>query len=193
MESKTRLLIFIILSLGFTMFAQGTELSLPIEIKNLKFVDRTEYDDKKLGYSLRYETEKLLKADIYVYNKGLDLTDGINSPEIKNELATVEAILQHFEQLGKYNEVKAEKNGKKQFGESNIEFLWSRHSYKEIDSETFKGKRVSDTFLIIHQGSFIKVRITTKQVDFEAHKEQINALMHEIAQQIKNSQSTPSR
>lgn len=170
--------------LGLTSLVQATELQLPNEIKSLRFVDRTSYDDKRLGYSLRYQNENLVKADIYVYDKGIEnLQDGIDSPQAASELASVGAVLQRMQQLGKYTDVREEESGKKKFDDLKVQFLWVQHSYKQAPGEgvAFTGKRISDTFLLIHQGTFIKIRITIREDNLKLHQDEIDAVLREVA------------
>ncbi len=171
---------------------KAPELQLPNEIGSLEFVDRTEYDDKNLGYSFRYQNENSLKADVYVYDKGIgNLLEGIDSPQAASEMTSMGAALKQMEQLGKYEKVREGKSGTKRFDDLKIQFLWARHSYKHApgEEEIFTERRISDTFLLIHQGSFIKIRITATEDDLKEHHDEIDTLLREIAKQIKKPSS----
>ena len=76
-----RISIPLLLVLTLTLFsADGSEppVYLSKTIGDLEFVERTDYEQKGAGYSLRYQTKDLLKADVYVYDMGIrNLPDGV--------------------------------------------------------------------------------------------------------------------
>ena len=170
--------------------ADGSEppVSFSKTMGNLEFVERTDYEQEGAGYSLRYQTKELLKADVYVYDMGIrNLPDGIASPEIRKEMEAVEGALRKVEQMGKYENVKELGSGVRKFANLNTRFLWARFSYEQSAGEgvAFDRTRISDTFLLTHRGHFLKVRITTKREDLAKHEPQIDQFIREVAHQVE--------
>lgn len=151
---------------------------------SLKFFERHEYEAKELGYSLRYENDKRMKADIYVYDKGIaDLKEGINSPEVKAEMKTVEQGLHAMVEMGKYEDVEALNEATYESQPTGQQFLWSRFSLRQIGGEdiVYTGKRISETYLRVHKGKFLKIRITSKESDFKEHEKEIRRFVDQVA------------
>jgi hypothetical protein len=177
------LLLAWITSLAMAQSVATDEFNFSQIIGNLEFLERTDYPEKELGYSLRYENDKLLKADIYVYDNGQpNLKDGIASPEVKAEMASVASGLHTMEEMGKYEGVKELQQGEKMTKPSGLKFLWSRHSLRQIGGSEviYLGKRISDTFLMVRKGKFIKIRITTKESDLAEHDKEIERFVNQV-------------
>lgn len=153
-------------------------------IGSMQFNDRTDYPEAALGYSLRYENDKLLKADIYIYDNGVEgLQDGIASPEVKAEMAAVIQGLHTMAEMGKYEDVKEVQQGERVAQPSGLKFLWARYSLRQVggDEVVYTGKRISDTFLMIRKGKFVKIRITTKESDLAEHDPEIRRFVDQVA------------
>lgn len=153
-------------------------------IGGLEFVKRTDYPEKELGYSLRYENSKLLKADIYVYDNGLTgLRDGIGSDEAKAEMTSISRMIEAMQERGIYEDVKLLKEAEKTTKPTGLKFLWSRHSYRQIGGAeaVFQGNRISDSYLLVKKGKFVKIRITTKESDLAEHEQEIERFVNQVA------------
>ncbi len=169
----------------------GEPIHLGNTIGTLQFVERTDYEQKELGYSLRYQTKDLLKADVYVYDLGIrNLADGIASPEVRKEMQSVKNILRKMEEAGKYQQVTELASGVRKFEDLKTRFLWARYSYQQSAGErvAFTGTRVSDTFLLVHRGKFLKIRITTKQTDLSRDDPEIERFVRDVAVQIEKGE-----
>src|SRR3989338_1100981 len=78
-------------------------VAFPESIASLTFEGKQQYNDPKLGYSLRYQNEDLVKADIYVYDKGYtDIKEGVSSKRVQEEFAEVINVFPDMERTGKY-------------------------------------------------------------------------------------------
>lgn len=153
-------------------------------IGSLKFIDRTDYEEPQLGYSLRYQNDEMLKADIYVYDNSYQgLRDGIHSEEVQAEMKQAEASIRYMEEQGKYDGVKELKQGEKETKPSGLKFLWARYSLRQIGGEeaVYVGRRISDTFLRAHRGKFIKIRITIKESDLIRDGREIERFVDQVA------------
>ena len=184
-------LVLILTLMQFSADGGEPPVHLNKTLGNLKFVERTDYEQKELGYSLRYQTKDLLKADVYVYDLGIrNLPDGIASPEIRKEMENAKGVLRELEKMGKYKNVKELGNGERKFENLNTRFLWTRFSYEQSAGEgvAFTGARISETFLLAHRGRFLKVRITAKHADWVKHEPQIDQFIREIAQQLEKGE-----
>ncbi|MFH1033651.1 MAG: hypothetical protein V1806_04020 [Pseudomonadota bacterium] len=142
-------------------------LEFPTAIGLFRYLKVEKYKDVGLGYSVRYIGPDIMKADIYVYNKNLSqLPDGIVSQEVKNEMREVAQGLYLFQKRGIYKDVlkirediyPAPSKGKI------VRYLWSIFSYSQNPGErvSYYGTRKSETFLTVHRGNFIKIRLTCK-------------------------------
>ncbi|RYD36649.1 MAG: hypothetical protein EOP87_05065 [Verrucomicrobiaceae bacterium] len=159
---------------------------LPRTVGEMEFIETKDFEAEEktrgMGRSYRYEGDRLLRADIFIYDKRKkDLKDGISSPDATAEIQGVPHVLGKMQELGNYKDVKELENGKKSY--AGVQFLWCRHSYEHVVEDESKnpGVRVSDTFIRIRNGKFLKVRITTLQVDLEKDQKKIDAMMMEIA------------
>jgi hypothetical protein len=153
-------------------------------LATLSFVERNDYPESELGYSLRYQNDKLLKADIYVYDKGLKgLKDGISSQEIKAEMKSVFEGIQMMVEKGYYEDVEELKQGERISHPHGIKFLWTRYRLRQIEGAeiVYTGKRISDTFLLVKNGKFVKIRITTKESDLAEHEKEIGRFVDQVA------------
>lgn len=183
---KTPALLLSIACLPMMSIAAEEPAFLPKKVGEMDFIEMTDFEAEEktrgLGVSYRYEGDRLLRADIYVYDKGMkSLKNGIASPEAAAEINGVPHVMEKMQELGKYKDLKELESGKKSY--AGVPFLWYRHSYEHVVAEESQnpGPRVSDTFIRITGGKFIKVRISTLLVDLEKDQKKIDALMTEIA------------
>ncbi|WAC19171.1 hypothetical protein OVA24_18245 [Luteolibacter sp. SL250] len=183
---KTRALLLALASFPLLCIAADEPAFLPKKVGEMEFIDMKDFEgDEKtrgLGRSYRYEGDRLLKADVFVYDKRMkNLKDGIASPEAEAEIAAAAHVLDKMQELGRYKDVKELENGRKTH--AGVPFLWCRHTYEHVVEDESKnpGLRVSDTYIRIKDGKFIKVRVSTLQVDLEKDQKKIDALMAEIA------------
>lgn len=172
-------------------WAAEEDLALPKAIGDLKYEKRTDYEPKELGYSLRYSGGELLKADVYIYSRGVkNLHDGIESPEVQKEMSDVINTLRQLEKLGKYRDVTEVSRGERGFDDSKTKFLWARRRYRQAPGTgvVYTGPRISDTYLLAHHGKFLKIRITTNELDLEKHDPQIERFVQELARLVERSE-----
>ena len=178
-------LLFGISALGIASLAAEEESHpLPEEIGELRFLDRKDYDKPGLGFSLRYEGPGFLKADIYLYDLDQkDLPDGIDSPHAAAQMKEIDWVIREFERRGHYEDVERTESGTKSLGKDQIAFLWNRHRYRQNHPEhpDDSEPRISESFLRIEGGKFLKIRITTLEADFEEHQEQIEGFLDRVA------------
>ncbi len=150
----------------------------------LEFQTRHDYDEPGLGYSLRYENDEEFKADIYIYDMGHShLPDGIESPEIKEAMASVVEGMEGMVKQGRYADLKELASGTRRSTPGGIPFLYSRHSYRQVGeaAEGYDGVRLSETYLTIRKGKFVKVRITTKAEKAVGMELEISRFINQMA------------
>lgn len=186
---KPMLPVLVLLLIGVVLPAWSGPLRLPKRLGDLTYEGQNTYDEKALGYSLRFETAQenapFAKADIYVYDNGnTGMRDGIDSEQVKGEMAEVQAVLQQVQELGLYSDVKELGAGQKQVGET--AFLWARHAYKQSPArgEPPSQPMLSDTFLLVQSGKFVKVRISSRDVDATAHAKTVDAFMQAFVAEL---------
>lgn len=161
--------------------ALGVEF--PGQIGKLTFYGRKEYQQPGLGYSSRYDDQKLFKVDIYVYDKDLSaITEGTNSELVTNEFICATNDISRMEEIGKYKDVKSLDHGTTAYSKGSLQFLWHRCQYRQSgESVDYQGLRVSETYLSAKSGKFIKVRITVTEKEFTERKTEISNFMKDLA------------
>ncbi len=102
---------------------------------------------------------------------------------MKAEFGATAAGLLRMQELGNYAEVKELESGVKTPGKGpgKMPFLWSRHSYRQTEASGFPGARISETYLRVSHGRFVKIRITTKQENLARDQPVIDRFMAELA------------
>ena len=76
----------------------------PKTLGGLELCEVNEYQEPGFGYSLRYERADLMKADIYIYDKGIpDIPTGCNNKVVKSEADTVRKIFEII--LSRHNQI----------------------------------------------------------------------------------------
>lgn len=184
----------ILATLLLTVFSVGAdepeEFPLAKKVGSLEFTGRKDYERKELGYSLRYQSPSLLKAEVFVYDKGIpNLSNGILSLEVAAELETVKAVFRKLAETGKYLELKELESTERSFDDLKTKFLWTRVSYKPTsgDNVDAPGSRIADTYLTVHKKQFLKVRLTTASTDLEKHEPEITQFIHEVAKIVEKA------
>ena len=113
--------------------------SFPLTIGELSYLGRRDYDEERLGYSVRYEDNEAFKIDIFIYDNNVP-NIGIRgvTENVKNEFVTIDNAIKYHEDKGNYLDVKLIEEGVIEFGHNKIEFLWSQHQSERDshDSET---------------------------------------------------------
>ncbi len=202
--------LFFVLTSALFSSGAGELFHFGKKIGVLGFVERKDYEQKELGYSLRYESKDLLKANIYIYDLGItNLPEGIASQQVRKEMESVKAVVRQFEKSGYYRNVKELGGGERKFQNLKTRFLWARYSYQQsagdtgaptegritdavtgrrIPDSSFNATRISDAFLLAKRGKFLKIRITTIQGDFAERERQIDQFMQEVARQLEEAE-----
>ncbi len=141
-------------------------IAFPKSIASLTFEGREQYDPPELGYSLRYQGPSLIKADIYVYDKGYrDIPEGAASEAVRAEFAEVIEAIALMEARGAYREVEQLGTQMKSYGQRTREYLWARYGYQQTPGAgvVYEGDRISDTYLSGVRGKFVKIRMTVRK------------------------------
>ena len=165
-------------------------LSFPLKLAGFEFQGHHNYEKPGLGYSVRYQDDRLFKIDIYVYdNTYKDIGDGSSSKRVGDEFNSVLAIFPYLEKNGKYRNVKELKKGKKKYGTNGVEFLWAQYQYEQSPGEgvQYYGKRISNTYLTAKKGKFIKVRLTFKKNELNKREKDTKEFMKELSKMLNGS------
>jgi len=171
---------------------EALDVTFPEKFDPLSYQGKEQYDQPGLGYSLRYQDEKLFKIDIYIYDKGLSgIGTGINSTPVKKEFESLLQLFPLMEERGTYKDVKQLKKEIISDESSGLKFRWSRFQYRQTSAEgtSYTGMRISETYLTAKSGQFIKVRLTLKKRDFELRKADITTFIRHFSE-ILNSHPT---
>lgn len=167
-------------------------VAFPESIASLTFEGKQQYNGPKLGYSLRYQNEDLVKADIYVYDKGYtDIKEGVSSKRVQEEFAEVINVFPDMERTGKYRGVKELAKQTKSYGEQRREYLWARYEYQQAPGEgvLYYGDRISEIYITAARGKFIKVRITVKKDDLNKWEDIFDRFMEGVTRLLETNAS----
>jgi len=124
--------------------------AFPSRIAGLPRSMKADYGSPDLGFSVRYGTSQETWADIYVYDKGLDLSSGAPLTLARQEVeAAIEDVRTLVEQ-GHYQRATA--NGRSSSG-----------SFAAAHLTIVQGGQARDSFVFVtvHKGRFVKIRVTT--------------------------------
>lgn len=158
-------------------------VTFPERIGALDLQYRQAYEQPGLGYALRYEDAHLFKVDVYVYDLDLpDIGDGPDSERVEQEFESLLGNMAEMERLGKYEGVELVAQGRTSFPSGDLEFLWSRHRYRQLPGEdvAYLGPRISETYLSAKSGKFIKVRLTMKEEEYQDRLGEIDSFMRHV-------------
>jgi len=172
-------------------FDDQLRIAFPDAIATLEFGGREQYDQPGLGYSMRYDGAHVVKADVYVYDKGYsDIAEGALSERVLEEFTEVTAVFSAMEARGMYRDVREVAMGKQSYGKPRREYLWVRYEYQQAPGEGvgYYGDRASDTFLTGVKGKFFKIRITA----CKEHAGQWERLFEQFAEQTNRLLDAPA-
>jgi hypothetical protein len=153
----------------------------------LSYLGRRDYDEERLGYSLRYEDGEAFKIDIYVYdNNDPNIGEKGVTESVKNEFPSIGNAIKYHEDKGNYLDVKLIEEGVIELGHKKIEFLWSQHQYKHSESSgaTYLGERISNSYLTARNNNFFKIRLTLTEIEFEKRKNEIDRFLLELSNEL---------
>lgn len=157
-------------------------VTFPKQLGKLRFYQQHQYPQKELGYSLRYSNDKL-KVDVFVYNKDFtNLEEGANSSKVSDEFEKMVSEILIMEKYGAYSDVK--RLGKEIKSIGSHQFLWGKYQYYQHKGTDYPGMRISQTYLTVKTGSFVKVRITLPMSEFEEKEQEINEFIKALAKAL---------
>jgi len=194
MKKKLKLvnLLFLLLlnaSHASTYFDEVLNFRFPPKLGSLKYESVHHYEQSGLGYSVRYQNNRLVKVDLYVYNKDkVNIGNGINKV-VEEEFNEVIQVFGIFEDMGKYLEVEELEKG-----EINIEgvyLLRAKHRYKQAPGErvAYYGYRISETYLTGVDGIFLKIRFTYKESEIETWESESFEFLKDLSLSLKDRKS----
>ena len=163
-------------------------VTFPEQLGTLEFHGQQKYPEKGLGYSLRYDDNKLFKVDVYVYDENLsNIGNSIDSKEIIEEFDKVLSLFPIMEKMGKYKDVRQLDKGTVSFFKGERKFLWSSYQYSQLPGggTTYLGKRISETYLTAKSGKYIKVRLTLIAEEFKEKQKAIKEFMEEFSKVLE--------
>lgn len=157
-------------------------VTFPEQIGKLVFFpDPHEYATPGLGYSMRYQDDRLFKVDVYVYDNNLpDIGEGTNSKRVMDEFISVIQFFSTMIKMGLYHDFKNLDRGTTTYPPGSLQFVWHRCQYRQ--SEGYLGLRVSETHLSAKSGKFIKVRLTLPEEEFTERQAEVSNFLKHLAE-----------
>lgn len=112
-----------------------------------------------LGFSVRYmAAEESAWADVYIYDRQMDLSRGSGSDHAANEIALALREINQMVARGIYRGAKVVERGAE---------LGFEKAYVSIDAKDLPGRtsRRTDSFIFVavHRGKFVKIRLSVPQ------------------------------
>lgn len=168
----------------------STGIVLPRVLGSMQGGSVSTYDRPEMGISVRYSAPGFLKADVYVYDGGMEnLGTGIGSADIRPHFKELQDVLSIFEKQGKYKGVKklGEQETSLVAGGKKIPALLARYEYSETPREgvDYAGKRVSCILLTAYKDNFLKLRFTFPEKDKKKGDELLKKLQADLGALLK--------
>jgi hypothetical protein len=124
-------------------------IEFPPMLAGMKFVKVHKYDQPGWGYSVFYKGRHMMKADIYIYDGGLNnIPNGCSDERVKEQASSIGKTLKIMQKKGLYAQVKSLDSGvRPQKGA--IRFLWNKYQFTQP-------ARAENTYTgILHSESFV--------------------------------------
>lgn len=156
--------------------AKGAELDFP-DVEGWKKGQVVKYPQREMGYSVNYDAADGARVSVYVYNNGRsDIKNSLAGP-VAQEIEMAKAGIDAMAQMGRYTDVKVEKDEKTKLGGKNgkIEVLRKVISMKANETALH-----SEIIIFPFEGNFIKFRATRPKSGGAAGEEAVNKLLAEI-------------
>ena len=159
----------------------------PRQLGVFQFAGRDDYASRSAGYSVRYTLDEAVIADIFVYGEEHgDLVDGLESEALRREMdKTIRGVLLVLERHG-IQKVWAESEGVATCSGTGVAFLWAQHRYHDPRDAGPAGAvaRVTETYLCVRGGEFVKIRTTADSPTWARWSREIEVLVHEVAELV---------
>ncbi|MFC1497356.1 hypothetical protein ACFLS1_02640 [Verrucomicrobiota bacterium] len=164
-------------------------ISYPETLAGMEFVQVCEYEDPRLGYSVRYQGQNLIKADIYVYDYGLmGIPNGCDNKPVKSESVSIGQAIKAMVKEDKYTRVQNVCTGfKPQKGP--IRFIWNKYQFSHViekdDDGDYGGVRLSEGLITGFNGKFVKIRLTYRKENSRIGTKTSNDVVNEVVDLLK--------
>ena len=134
------------------------------------------------GYSLAYDVRTpRMTLTIFVYNRGRDVPDDLGAPIVTREFELSKGALHEAKRRGLYEEIVEEKSDKAKLG-TNDKAPSALHARFRM---TVKNQALlSDLYVLPHQNSFVKLRITRTSDAEKESQAKLDALLDEVAKTL---------
>ncbi len=142
------------------------------------------YDQKALGYSVRYTSPLKIKVDVYVYDGGLrSIPDDIRSQVVRDQFRRNKGDIHTAKRQGLYQSVEETSQGEVRIG-SSPKAPRAHHARFRIERQG--EKLLSDLYLTVYQGQFVKIRCSRPDEKDADRDAAIAALMEALGKMLEN-------
>lgn len=156
--------------------SKGEPLEFP-EVEGWTKSGVVKYPQREMGYSVNYDADDGSRLTVYVYNNGRnDIKNSLSGP-VKEEIEMAKAGIDALAEMGRYSDVKVEKDEKTKLGGKNgkIDVLRKVLSLKANGSPLH-----SEIMIFPFEGNFVKFRATRPKSAGTTSEEALTNLLAEI-------------
>lgn len=156
--------------------ARGAQLDFP-EVEGWTKGEIVKYPQREMGYSVNYDADDGTRVSVYVYNNGrADIKNSL-SGAVAEELEMAKQGIDALAEMGRYTDVKVEKDEKTKLGgkTGKIDVLRKSLSLKANGNALY-----SEIIMFPFEGNFIKFRATRPKSSGVAAEEAVSKLLAEI-------------
>lgn len=171
-----------------------TGITFPPALGGLEYRGMRRYEQPGLGYSLRYQNNLQLKADVYVYDAGQILVvDGCDNPPVRREAESVYKQIQGIVKQGVYRDLKMLESGIEP-ANGTFRFAWNRYEFFTVDKNPeLNALRLSECFVTVCHGKFIKIRLTYLKSEEEDGRRAARDFAQALAVLLESASTPPTK
>ncbi len=169
--ARSALLCLAFLSIGSLVLAadtwrhDGTGMVFPSRLGGLIYQGTESFEQQEFGVAVRYQGPQLLKADVFLYNLGLQrIPNGIDSELIKRHFESVSQDVVNAEKRGWYASLVEVGSGTVALGDSRggHRALYRCFEYDQNPGPTTASTQRRRSYVILtgYQNHFVKIRFT---------------------------------
>jgi hypothetical protein len=151
------------------------------------------FDRKALGYSVRYDSPLNVRADVYVYNAGLrSVPDDLGAPVVRDQFERAKGDVHTARRQGLYQSVDELSQKEVRLGRSPDA---PRAHHARFRIERGNEKLLSDLYLTVHQGYFVKIRCSRPDAEDARREAALAELLEALGTMLTNDQprETPKK
>jgi len=163
--------------------AAAGALDFPEALGFLPRGEKTVYDQKELGYSIRFEREAF-KMQVYVYGpEGMEIPDGAESPEVKAEMESAEQQIQMMVERGLYKSAEFLRRDTitlRCLSDKTLTLLYTSGKIENAEGQTL----LISILVTGYNNQFFKIRYNTPDLPDNAHEKVLETVLTTLGKMV---------